>query len=84
MTDLLKELMTLNKNCRVWRFGLSHFNIYTYLDIVVNYASIRKIPVKQEMLRQKAIHWSLSHGSYSGRTARQFIDDLEGQLGSRK
>jgi predicted AAA+ superfamily ATPase len=56
----------------------------TYLDIVFNYASLRKISVRHETLKQKAIQWSLSHGSYSGRTARQFIDDLEGQMGNRK
>jgi len=55
-----------------------------YLDIVSNYVSLRKISVKQEALKREAMQWSLSHGSYSGRTARQFIDDLEGRLGSKK
>ena len=81
--ETVEEKMSLSDRFGL-RFGLLHFNMETYLDIVFNYASLRKIPVKQEILKQKAMQWSLSHGSYSGRTARQFIDDLEGQMGNRK
>ena len=81
--ETVEEKMSLSDRFGL-RFGLPHFDTETYLDIVFNYASLRKIPVKQETLKQKAMQWSLSHGSYSGRTARQFIDDLEGQMGCRK
>ena len=63
---------------------LPRFDIETYLDIVNNYVSLRKIAINQETLKQKTMQWSLSHGSYSGRTARQFSDDLEGRLVRRK
>jgi hypothetical protein len=81
--ETVEEKMSLSDRFGL-RFGLPHFDTETYLDIVFNYASLRKIPVRNETLKQKAMQWSLSHGSYSGRTARQFIDDLEGQMGSRK
>ena len=81
--ETLEEKMSLSDRFGL-RFGLPHFNMETYLEIVNNYVSLRKIAVNRETLKQKAMQWSLSHGSYSGRTARQFIDDLEGRLASRK
>lgn len=35
-------------------------------------------------LRRQAMQWSISHGSFSGRTARQFIDSPEGRLRKKK
>jgi len=81
--ETLEEKMSLSDRFGL-RFGLAHFDMGTYLDIVFNYASLRKLAVRDETLKQKAMQWSLSHGSYSGRTARQFIDDLEGHLAGRK
>ena len=81
--ETLEEKMSLSDRFGL-RFGLPHFDMETYLDIVSNYVSLRNISVKQEALKLEAMQWSLSHGSYSGRTARQFIDDLEGRLGCRK
>ena len=66
------------------RLGMQHFDLETYLDIVANYASLRKMRVAADELRQQAVRWSLDHGSFSGRTARQFIDDLEGRMGLKK
>lgn len=62
------------------RLGMQHFDQPTYLDIVANYAALRKIPIAAYTLREQAVRWSLDHGSFSGRTARQFMDDLEGRL----
>ena len=81
--ETLEEKMSLSDRFGL-RFGLPNFDMETYLDIVSNYVSLRKISVRQETLKREAMQWSLSHGSYSGRTARQFIDDLEGRLGCRK
>jgi len=38
-------------------FGLPYFDMETYLDILCNYASLRKIPFKHEALKQKAMQW---------------------------
>lgn len=62
------------------RFGIPFFDMDTYLDIVAHYADIRSIRIVKKSLKEKAVQWSLSHGSFSGRTALQFIDSLEGQL----
>ena len=36
-----------------------------------------------EAPREDALRWALAAGSRSGRTAKQFIDDLAGRLGVR-
>ncbi len=66
------------------RFGFPHFDMDTYLAIIDNYVHLKKIRTSQPELKEKAMQWALSHGSYSGRSARQFIDDLEGGIGRRK
>jgi len=67
------------------RFGLS-LGFYCldqdeYLAIVRRYAQHRKLDLDDEGLRDKALKWSGSTGRRSGRSARQFIDDLEGRIG---
>lgn len=69
------------------RFGLQlgfyRFDQKTYLAIVDEYARRLRLPVKAAELREEALRWALSAGSRSGRTAKQFIDDLAGRLGMR-
>jgi len=67
--ETVEEKMSLSDRFGL-RFGLPHFSMEIYLDIIANYASLRKISINHETLRKKAMQWSLSHGSYSGRTAR--------------
>ncbi|BCS53755.1 ATP-binding protein [Geobacter sp. SVR] len=70
------------------RFGLS-FGFYRlsqdeYLSIVRHYAERRNLPLTDEELCDKALMWSLDSARRSGRSARQFIDDLEGRLRVRE
>lgn len=67
------------------RFGLvlGFFspNQETYLDIVDRYAAKAGVAIDPHELRAGALRFALRRGSRSGRTARQFIDDLVGRLG---
>jgi predicted AAA+ superfamily ATPase len=67
------------------RFGLQlgfhRFDQETYLAVVESYVRRLRLPVDPATLREEALRWALSAGSRSGRTARQFIDDLAGRLG---
>jgi uncharacterized protein len=70
------------------RFGLT-FGFYSldqdeYLDVVRYYAARRGLPVKDAELCDLALKWSLYSARRSGRSARQFVDDLEGRLGLSK
>jgi predicted AAA+ superfamily ATPase len=66
------------------RFGLTlsfyPFNQETYLAVVEHYAEQMYLPMEKETLRTEALHWALYKGQRSGRTARQFINDLAGRL----
>jgi predicted AAA+ superfamily ATPase len=66
------------------RFGLSlgfyEFDQDEYLAVVRGYAASRKLPVSDGELCDKALKWARLTARRSGRSARQFIDDLEGRL----
>ena len=67
------------------RFGIS-LGFYSldqdeYLAVVRRYAQQRKLDVSDGELCDKALKWSRSTARRSGRSARQFIDDLEGRIG---
>lgn len=55
-----------------------------YLDIVRGLAEKRGIHIPVAELEKKALLWESWHNGRSGRTARQFIDDLSGELGMRE
>lgn len=53
-----------------------------YLAIVAALAAQRKLPIGTADLHARAITWAQQQNGFSGRTARQFVDFLEGELGS--
>jgi predicted AAA+ superfamily ATPase len=66
------------------RFGLVlgfyAFDQKTYLAIVERKAARAGISLAPETLREEALRFALERSSRSGRTARQFVDDLAGRL----
>ena len=52
-----------------------------YLAVVESLASQRGLALDPEVLRRRALQWAEWHNGRSGRTARQFVDHLEGELG---
>jgi hypothetical protein len=66
------------------RFGISlgfyEFEQDEYLAIVRGYAASRKLPLSDDEVCDKALKWARLTARRSGRSARQFIDDLEGSL----
>jgi hypothetical protein len=52
-----------------------------YLAIVAALAARRGLPIAGAELRQRALAWAARHKGRSGRTARQFVDFLTGELG---
>lgn len=55
-----------------------------YLKIVEQLAAERRLDIEREELRQSALKWELRFNARSARTAKQFIDYLEGKLGLKK
>ncbi len=66
------------------RFGLVlgyyGFDQPTYLRIVERYARKAGVDLPREQLHGEALRFALRRSSRSGRTARQFVDDLVGRL----
>lgn len=77
--DSLEEKLALSD-----RFGLAlgffSFNQDTYLEIVKHYTDQAGIEIEKSILRSEALRWSLNRSSRSGRTAKQFVDDLSGRI----
>ena len=53
-----------------------------YLEIVAGLARGRGLAIPAEDLRERALLWDRWHAGRSGRTARQFVDELEAELQS--
>jgi uncharacterized protein len=51
-----------------------------YLDIVSGLAREREIKIPAEELEERALLWDRWHAGRSGRTARQFVDELDAEL----
>ncbi|MDQ3317263.1 MAG: ATP-binding protein, partial [Actinomycetota bacterium] len=66
------------------RFGLrltfASPNQREYLEIVAGLARERGLEVPEEDLRERALLWDRWHAGRSGRTARQFVDEMEAEL----
>lgn len=66
------------------RFGIKL--VYTapgkeeYLTMVDEMAKKAALKIDRKELHKKALHWALWHNGWSGRTARQFINDLTGKV----
>jgi predicted AAA+ superfamily ATPase len=77
--DTMQEKLSLAA-----RFGLRLTfpspNQARYLEIVAGLARDRGLRIPEETLRQRAILWDRWHAGRSGRTAKQFVDELEAEL----
>jgi predicted AAA+ superfamily ATPase len=81
--DTMQEKQSLSA-----RFGLRVTfpapNQERYLQIVEGLAKERGLEAPEERLREEALLWDRWHAGRSGRTARQFVDELEAGLSSRR
>lgn len=77
--DTMQEKLSLAD-----RFGITVTftspNQKQYLDIVDGLVESRKIKIDKEELHRKAIQWEMWYNARSPRTAKQFVDWLEGSL----
>ncbi|HVI80321.1 MAG TPA: DUF815 domain-containing protein, partial [Candidatus Acidoferrum sp.] len=51
-----------------------------YLEIVFGLVKERGLKISREELEERALLWDRWHAGRSGRTARQFVDELEAGL----
>jgi len=55
-----------------------------YLSMVENLAEIRGLELPEEELRERALAWERRISARSGRTARQFVDELQATLAEER
>ena len=81
--DTLQEKLSLAD-----RFGVTLVYLAPdqeqYLEIVAGLARRRGLGVDDAQLRQQALRWAVWNNGRSGRTARQFVDDLTAELRERR
>jgi len=70
------------------RFGItltfSTPNQAEYLEIARGLAEQSGISLPQNELENRAIQWAIQHNGRSGRTAKQFVNQLQGELATNK
>ena len=59
--------------------GFYGFDQATYLRIVERWAAKAGLDVPRDELHVQALTWAVQRGSRTGRTAKQFVDDLVGR-----
>lgn len=62
------------------RLGFYAIDQQTYLQIVRHLAASRGLRIDAETLEREALQWTMSYSGRSGRSARQFVDDLQGRM----
>jgi uncharacterized protein len=76
--DTMQEKLSLAA-----RFGLRLTfpspNQARYLEIVEGIARARGLKIPQETLKERALLWDRWHAGRSGRTAKQFVDELQAE-----
>jgi predicted AAA+ superfamily ATPase len=80
--EAIEEKISLSDRFGLW-LGFHNINQADYLDIVRGYAAHFALKVAPPDLERRALEWSITRGSRSGRVAWQFIQDMAGELGQR-
>ncbi len=80
--EAIEEKISLSDRFGLW-LGFHNVSQADYLTIVAGYAAHFGLKIAPEDLQRRALEWSLTRGSRSGRVAWQFIEDLAGELGQR-
>tara|TARA_Y100001936_G_C15523788_1_gene384159 strand:- start:52 stop:540 length:489 start_codon:yes stop_codon:yes gene_type:complete len=73
--DTNENLISLSDRFGIW-LGFHSFSQEEYIKIVLFYAKQLKLKLKTEIIKKKAVEWSVLRGSYSGREALNFVKFL--------
>lgn len=80
--EAIEEKVSLSDRFGLW-LGFHKCSQDEYLAMVNGYAEHFGLKIAPDELRARALEWSVTRASRSGRTAWQFIQDLAGELGQR-
>ena len=80
--EAVEEKVSLSDRFGLW-LGFHNITQKDYLEMVGAYARHFGLDIDEVDLQRRAIEWSMTRGSRSGRVAWQFIEDLAGERGQR-
>ena len=80
--EAIEEKTSLSDRFGLW-LGFHNVSQADYLAMVTGYAQYFALKIEDKTLERRALEWSITRGSRSGRVAWQFIEDLAGELGQR-
>ncbi|MBS0277929.1 MAG: ATP-binding protein [Proteobacteria bacterium] len=78
--EAVEEKVSLSDRFGLW-LGFHNCGQDDYLAMVDSYAAHFGLKMARETLHARALEWSATRGSRSGRVAWQFIQDVAGELG---
>lgn len=81
-SEAVQEKVSLSDRFGLW-LGFHNCSQDEFLEMVDGYAAHYKLPVKGVELHARAIEWSVTRGSRSGRVAWQYIQDVAGKTGTK-
>ena len=82
-SEATEEKVSLSDRFGLW-IGFHNCDQETFFAMIDGYAAALRLPIEPAALRAKAVEWSVTRGSRSGRVAWQFVQDLAGELGVRR
>ena len=81
-SEAVEENVSLSDRFGLW-LGFHNCDQETYFAMIRGYVVAYQLEVEEDIWRPKAVEWTVTRGSRSGRVAWQFIQDLAGELGKR-
>lgn len=80
--EAVEEKVSLSDRFGLW-LGFHKCSQDDYLAMVFGYAAHFGLDEKREVIRAESLEWATTRGARSGRTARQYIQELAGRMGRK-
>src|ERR1700704_1034850 len=81
-SEAVEEKVSLSDRFGLW-LGFHNADQDTFFAMIEAYAKHYKLGMSSEELRKRAVEWSITRGSRSGRVAWQFVQEVAGELGKK-
>jgi uncharacterized protein len=81
-SEAVEEKVSLSDRFGLW-LGFHNADQDTFFAMIEGYVEHYKLGIPADELRKKAVEWSVTRGSRSGRVAWQFIQEVAGELGKK-
>ena len=81
-SEAVEEKVSLSDRFGLW-LGFHNADQDTFFAMIEGYCEFFKLDLPKDELRKRAVEWSITRGSRSGRVAWQFIQEIAGELGKK-